>query len=97
MSRDYNEAKEYIEDIRDICDDFEGLCQRNLAANTGSRKFWMAKYSTLGCGWICLLNFSQHSNILTRYAKLQWRNCPNNFSFFYNSSHEFIISSSSLI
>ncbi|XP_022988373.1 jmjC domain-containing protein 4 isoform X3 [Cucurbita maxima] len=35
MARDYNEAKEYIEDIRDICDDFEGLCQRNLAANTG--------------------------------------------------------------
>ncbi|WJX78702.1 hypothetical protein P8452_61893 [Trifolium repens] len=33
--RDYNEAKEYIEDIKDICDDFEGLCQRNLAANTG--------------------------------------------------------------
>lgn len=39
MLRDYNEAKEYIEDIRDICDDFEGLCQRNLAANTGSIKF----------------------------------------------------------
>lgn len=35
LLRDYNEAKEYIEDIRDICDDFEGLCQRNLAANTG--------------------------------------------------------------
>ncbi|KAI4326716.1 hypothetical protein MLD38_032000 [Melastoma candidum] len=35
LSRDYDEAKEYIEDIRDICDDFEGLCQRNLAANTG--------------------------------------------------------------
>ncbi|KAK9669476.1 hypothetical protein RND81_13G133100 [Saponaria officinalis] len=32
---DYNVAKELIEDIRDICDDFEGLCQRNLAANTG--------------------------------------------------------------
>ncbi|CAN1845816.1 Arginine-specific demethylase JMJ20 [Linum perenne] len=32
---DYKEAKEYIEDIRDISDDFEGLCQRNLAANTG--------------------------------------------------------------
>ncbi|CAO2826404.1 unnamed protein product [Amaranthus hypochondriacus] len=32
---DYNEAKELIEDIRDICDDFESLCQRNLAANTG--------------------------------------------------------------
>lgn len=35
LLRDYKEAKEYIEDIRDICDDFEGLCQRNLAANTG--------------------------------------------------------------
>lgn len=35
LLRDYNEAKEYIEDIRDVCDDFEGLCQRNLAANTG--------------------------------------------------------------
>ncbi|XP_010248583.1 PREDICTED: jmjC domain-containing protein 4 [Nelumbo nucifera] len=35
LVKDYNEAKEYIEDIRDICDDFEGLCQRNLAANTG--------------------------------------------------------------
>ncbi|KAL8154216.1 hypothetical protein V2J09_011976 [Rumex salicifolius] len=32
---DYNEAKEYIDDIKDICDDFEVLCQRNLAANTG--------------------------------------------------------------
>ncbi|KAL9243129.1 hypothetical protein vseg_017056 [Gypsophila vaccaria] len=32
---DYNVAKELIEDIRDICDDFESLCQRNLAANTG--------------------------------------------------------------
>ncbi|XP_061362962.1 arginine-specific demethylase JMJ20 isoform X2 [Gastrolobium bilobum] len=35
LLRDYNEAKEYIEDIKDVCDDFEGLCQRNLAANTG--------------------------------------------------------------
>ncbi|KAJ9677820.1 hypothetical protein PVL29_022666 [Vitis rotundifolia] len=35
LLKDYNEAKEYIEDVRDICDDFEGLCQRNLAANTG--------------------------------------------------------------
>ncbi|MCL7041082.1 hypothetical protein MKW94_002666 [Papaver nudicaule] len=35
LVKDYNEAKEYIEDIRDICDDFEGLCQRNLAINTG--------------------------------------------------------------
>ncbi|KAI3765856.1 hypothetical protein L2E82_15902 [Cichorium intybus] len=35
LLRDYKEAKEYIEDIKDICDDFEGICQRNLAANTG--------------------------------------------------------------
>lgn len=35
LVKDYKEAKEYIEDIRDICDDFESLCQRNLAANTG--------------------------------------------------------------
>ncbi|GAB4845763.1 hypothetical protein Ancab_039170 [Ancistrocladus abbreviatus] len=35
LLHDYNEAKGYIEDIRDICDDFEGICQRNLAANTG--------------------------------------------------------------
>ncbi|KAL2340930.1 hypothetical protein Fmac_008870 [Flemingia macrophylla] len=35
LLKDYNEAKEYIDDIKDICDDFEGLCQRNLAANTG--------------------------------------------------------------
>lgn len=33
--KDYNEAKDYIEDIREISDDFEGLCQRNLAAITG--------------------------------------------------------------
>lgn len=39
LSRDYEEARDYIEDIRDICDDFEGLCQRNLAANTGMN-FW---------------------------------------------------------
>ncbi|KAL4584910.1 hypothetical protein LXL04_009521 [Taraxacum kok-saghyz] len=35
LLRDYKEAREYIEDIKDICDDFEGLCQRNLATNTG--------------------------------------------------------------
>ncbi|XP_071731705.1 arginine-specific demethylase JMJ20 isoform X2 [Rutidosis leptorrhynchoides] len=35
LYRDYKEAAEYIEDIKDICDDYEGLCQRNLAANTG--------------------------------------------------------------
>ncbi|KAK4394792.1 2-oxoglutarate and iron-dependent oxygenase JMJD4 [Sesamum angolense] len=35
LLREYHEAKGYIEDIKDICDDFEGLCQRNLAANAG--------------------------------------------------------------
>ncbi|XP_060204601.1 arginine-specific demethylase JMJ20 isoform X1 [Lycium barbarum] len=34
LLRDYNEASEYIEDLKG-CDDFEELCQRNLAANTG--------------------------------------------------------------
>ncbi|KAK3037556.1 hypothetical protein RJ639_030364 [Escallonia herrerae] len=36
LLRDYNEANEYIQDIKDICDDFEGLCQRNLSVNTGT-------------------------------------------------------------
>nr|BAK03160.1 predicted protein [Hordeum vulgare subsp. vulgare] len=35
LHEDYKVAKEYIEDIRDICGNFEALCQRNLAANTG--------------------------------------------------------------
>ncbi|CAN8264569.1 unnamed protein product [Cochlearia groenlandica] len=33
--KDYKDTEESIEDIRDISDDFEALCQRNLAANTG--------------------------------------------------------------
>ncbi|KAG0459928.1 hypothetical protein HPP92_023056 [Vanilla planifolia] len=35
LLKDYVEAKEYIEDIREICNEFERICQRNLAANTG--------------------------------------------------------------
>ncbi|KAL6524504.1 hypothetical protein OROHE_016175 [Orobanche hederae] len=35
LLREYHEAKGYIEDIKNICEDFEGLCQRNLAANAG--------------------------------------------------------------
>ncbi|CAI9112640.1 OLC1v1013111C1 [Oldenlandia corymbosa var. corymbosa] len=35
LLKDYKEARYLIEDIKDICDDFEGLCQRNLAANSG--------------------------------------------------------------
>ncbi|XP_031119088.1 2-oxoglutarate and iron-dependent oxygenase JMJD4 isoform X2 [Ipomoea triloba] len=34
LLRDYLEAQECIEDLKG-CDDFEELCQRNLAANTG--------------------------------------------------------------
>jgi dTDP-4-dehydrorhamnose 3,5-epimerase-like enzyme len=34
--KDYKDTEESIEDIRDICDDFEAICQRNLAANTGA-------------------------------------------------------------
>ncbi|XP_019153066.1 PREDICTED: jmjC domain-containing protein 4 isoform X2 [Ipomoea nil] len=34
LRRDYLEAQECIEDLKG-CDDFEELCQRNLAANTG--------------------------------------------------------------
>ncbi|KAF3642436.1 hypothetical protein T459_33420 [Capsicum annuum] len=34
LLKDYNEASEYIEDLQG-CEDFEELCQRNLAANTG--------------------------------------------------------------
>ncbi|KAF3503123.1 hypothetical protein F2Q69_00040078 [Brassica cretica] len=35
LGKDYKDTEESIEDIRDISDDFEALCQRNLAANTG--------------------------------------------------------------
>lgn len=49
LSKDYKEAKEYIEDIRDICDDFEGLCQRNLAANTG--KLFVRRYILIHACW----------------------------------------------
>lgn len=35
LLREYGEARWYIEDIKDICDNFEGLCQKNLAANAG--------------------------------------------------------------
>lgn len=35
LLREYGEARWYIEDIKDICDNFEVLCQKNLAANAG--------------------------------------------------------------
>lgn len=36
LLREYHEAAGYIEDLKDICVDFEGLCQRNLSANAGN-------------------------------------------------------------
>ncbi|KAJ7945836.1 jmjC domain-containing protein 4 [Quillaja saponaria] len=59
LLRDYNEAKEYIEDIRDICDDFEGLCQRNLAANTGMNFYdffmFITRFSLANLVLLCYL------------------------------------------
>eukprot|EP00850_Spirogloea_muscicola_P014554 SM000105S13899 [mRNA] locus=s105:311789:314567:+ [translate_table: standard] len=42
LQQDYDEARAAIVDIRDIADDFEALCQRNLAMNTGLNysDFW---------------------------------------------------------
>ncbi|KAF1893113.1 hypothetical protein Lal_00015315 [Lupinus albus] len=60
LLRDYKEAKEYIEDIKDVCDDFEGLCQRNLAANTGMNFydfFTLISYFTLAnLALLCYIN-----------------------------------------
>ncbi|KAJ9568379.1 hypothetical protein OSB04_004345 [Centaurea solstitialis] len=56
---DYEEAREYIEDIKDICDDFEGLCQRNLAANTGMNFYdcfnFMVRFSFANIVQLCHL------------------------------------------
>ncbi|KAK2388839.1 F-box protein [Trifolium repens] len=57
---DYNEAKKYIEDIKDICDDFEGLCQRNLAANTGMNFYdfftFISYFSLANLVLLCYIN-----------------------------------------
>ncbi|MFS7971729.1 putative transcription factor & chromatin remodeling &Metalloenzymes JmjC family [Helianthus anomalus] len=59
MLRDYKEAREYIEDVKDICDDFEGLCQRNLAANTGMNFYdffnFMVRFSFANIVQLCRL------------------------------------------
>lgn len=59
LLRDYKEATEYIEDIKDICDDFEGLCQRNLAANTGMNFYdffnFMVRFSFANIVQLCHL------------------------------------------
>ncbi|WJX39129.1 hypothetical protein P8452_26708 [Trifolium repens] len=60
LLRDYNEAKEYIEDIKDICDDFECLCQRNLAANTGMNFYdfftFISYFSLANLVLLCYIN-----------------------------------------
>ncbi|XP_059657918.1 arginine-specific demethylase JMJ20 [Cornus florida] len=67
LLRDYNEAKEYIEDIKDICDDFEGLCQRNLAANTGMNFcdffIFIVRFSFANLVQLCLLVRDYESSI----------------------------------
>ncbi|KAM3703940.1 hypothetical protein ACB098_04G134400 [Castanea mollissima] len=68
LLRDYNEAKEYIEDIRDICDDFEGLCQRNLAANTGMNFYDFFIFIT----HFCLANLAQLCNLLRDCKNPTW-------------------------
>ncbi|KAK6924811.1 Cupin-like domain 8 [Dillenia turbinata] len=65
LLRDYHEAREYIEDIKDICDDFEGLCQRNLAVNTGMNFYDF---------FIFMVHFSLANVVLLDYLA---RNCGN--------------------
>ncbi|RZC17187.1 2-oxoglutarate and iron-dependent oxygenase JMJD4 [Glycine soja] len=65
LLRDYNEAKEYIEDIKDICDDFEGLCQRNLAANTGMNFYDFFTF---------ISNFALANLVLLRYMNRRYGN-----------------------
>lgn len=72
LLRDYNEAREYIEDIRDICDDFEGLCQRNLAVNTGMNFYdffiFIARFS--------FANLVQLYNLFRDHENLTWGSLP---------------------
>ncbi|XAR50213.1 hypothetical protein NMG60_11004479 [Bertholletia excelsa] len=72
LLRDYKEAKEYIEDIKDICDDFEGLCQRNLAANTGMNFHdfftFMVHFSFANLVQLYLL-LKQHGNSISTSSK----------------------------
>lgn len=79
LSRDYDDAKEYIEDIRDICDDFEGLCQRNLAANTGMNFFdfliFVTRFAFAYLGQLCYLlrgddDTIQHSSLTVQQLAL---------------------------
>ncbi|MED6211174.1 hypothetical protein PIB30_071164 [Stylosanthes scabra] len=66
LLKDYNEAKEYIEDIKDVCEDFEGLCQRNLAANTGMNFYdfftFISCFTLANMVLLCYIN-GTHGNI----------------------------------
>ncbi|CAI9787324.1 unnamed protein product [Fraxinus pennsylvanica] len=68
LLREYHEAREYIEDIKDICDDFEGLCQRNLAANAGMNFYdffvFMVRFSFANLVLLC--------NLTSDTEKLSW-------------------------
>lgn len=68
LLRDYNEAKEYIEDIKDICDDFEGLCQRNLAANTGETYLIAFSYHV---SWIFVCYWGQTNEDILELNKIK--------------------------
>ncbi|KAF5732171.1 jmjC domain-containing protein 4-like isoform X1 [Tripterygium wilfordii] len=80
LLRDYNEAKEYIEDIRDICDDFEGLCQRNLAANTGMNFYDFFIFLTR----FFLANTFQLYNLPEAYSDSVWNLPPVVHTFVLN-------------
>ncbi|XP_024970515.1 jmjC domain-containing protein 4 isoform X2 [Cynara cardunculus var. scolymus] len=77
---DYKEATEYIEDVKDICDDFEGLCQRNLAANTGMNFYdffnFMVRFSFANILQLCHLAGS------SAFAK--WRSSCKAQHFIFN-------------
>ncbi|KAK2993204.1 hypothetical protein RJ640_005172 [Escallonia rubra] len=69
LLRDYNEANEYIQDIKDICDDFEGVCQRNLSVNTGMNFYdflvFVVRFS--------FSNIAQLYHLATTNLHMSWR------------------------
>eukprot|EP01018_Ginkgo_biloba_P008915 Gb_12476 [translate_table: standard] len=80
LVKDYNETKEYIEDIRSIADDFESLCQRNLAANTG---LWL-HFNCIGMNFddffifatrMALVNLTQLVDLMQIWEIRHGKNC----------------------
>ncbi|KAL8457905.1 hypothetical protein ACS0TY_034863 [Phlomoides rotata] len=72
LLREYHEAEGYIEDIKDICDDFEGLCQRNLAANAGMdfRDFFIFMIRFALANFVLLYQL-KHDNRLINWSSSQ--------------------------